>query len=72
MFRYTIRYVVYNIRLSLPKKTSSGIFYFIFKVYRLGITMQLNIWASLIPQVTTIIYHHIKKNIIKKKYGRLD
>jgi len=30
---------------------------------------------SITPQVTTIISHHMKKNIIKKKYkkyGRLD
>ena len=30
----------------------------------LGITMQLDISARLTPQVTTIICHHIKKNII--------
>jgi len=46
----------------------------------LGITMLLDISASLTPQVTTIVCHHIKKNIIKKrkkrkkiqKYGKLD
>jgi len=40
----------------------------------LGITMLLDISTRLTPQVTTIIYHHIK-NIIKKKYknmGGLD
>jgi len=41
-----------------------------------SITMQLDISARLTPQVTTIIYHHMTKNIIKKKkiqkYGGLD
>ena len=32
----------------------------------LGITIQLDISARLTPQVTTIISHHMKKNIIKK------
>jgi len=37
--------------------------------------MQLDISAKLTPQVTTIICHHMKKNIIKKKiqkYGGVD
>jgi len=46
----------------------------------LGLTMKLDISARLTPQVTKIICHHIKKNIIKKerkkgstnKYGELD
>jgi len=29
--------------------------------------MPLKISARLTPQVTTIIYHHMKKNIIKKE-----
>jgi len=33
----------------------------------LDITMQLDISAMLIPQVTTIICHLMKKNIIKKE-----
>ena len=33
----------------------------------LGITMQLDISARPTPQATTIIYHHMKKNIIKKE-----
>jgi len=33
----------------------------------LGIIMQLDISAKLTPQVTTIICHHMKKNIIKKR-----
>ena len=41
----------------------------------LGITMQLKISAKLTPQVTTIIYHHMKKILlnkrkIKKKYKK--
>jgi len=32
----------------------------------LGITMQLDISVRLTPQVTTIICHHMEKNIIKK------
>jgi len=32
----------------------------------LGITMQFDISAMLTPQVTTIICHHMEKNIIKK------
>jgi len=38
-----------------------------YKVFVLGITMQLDISAKLTPQVTTIICHHMKKNIIKKE-----
>jgi len=37
----------------------------------LDITMQLKISAKLIPQVTTIICHHIQKNIIKKKKKKI-
>jgi len=37
------------------------------KVFILGITMQLDISAMLTPQVTIIICHHVKKNIIKKE-----
>jgi len=33
----------------------------------LGITIQLGILARLIPQVTTIICHHIKKVLLKKR-----
>jgi len=33
----------------------------------LDIIMLLDISAMLTPQVTTIICHHMKKNIIKKK-----
>ena len=33
----------------------------------LGIIMQLDISAMLTPQVTRIICHHMKTNIIKKK-----
>ena len=33
----------------------------------LGITMPIKISARLTPQVTIIIYHHMKKNIIKQK-----
>jgi len=40
---------------------------FFYKVFVLGITMQLDISAKLTPQVTPIICHHMKKNIIKKK-----
>jgi len=32
----------------------------------LGIIISLKISARLTPQVTTIIYHHMKKNIIKQ------
>jgi len=53
--------------------------YFFYKVFVLGITMQLDISAKLTPQVTTIICHHIKKKLLKKekrkkiqKYGGLD
>jgi len=43
----------------------------------LGIIMQLDISARLTPQVTTIIFHHIKKILLKKrkkiqKYGGLE
>jgi len=43
----------------------------------LGITMPLKILARLTPQVTTIIYHHMKKILLnkRKKYkntGGLD
>jgi len=41
--------------------------YFFYKVFVLGITMQLDISAKLTPQVTTIICHHMKKNIITKR-----
>jgi len=37
----------------------------------LGITMQLDISARLTPQVTTIISHHMKKNIIKKNKNKI-
>jgi len=33
----------------------------------LGIIMQLDISATLTPQVTTIICHHMKKVLLKKK-----
>jgi len=33
----------------------------------LGITMQLDISARRTPLATTIICHHMKKNIIKKR-----
>ena len=33
----------------------------------LGITMELDISARLTSEATTIIYHHMKKNIIKKE-----
>ena len=33
----------------------------------LGITVQLKISARLTPQVTTIIYHHIKKILLNKR-----
>ena len=33
----------------------------------LGIIMQLKISARLIPQVTTISYHHMKKILLNKK-----
>jgi len=46
------------------------IFFFYYKVFVLGITMQLDISTKLTPQVTTIICHHMKKNIIKKKEKR--
>jgi len=45
----------------------------IIKTSMLGITMQLDISARLTPQVTTIICHYMKKNIVKKntkKYGK--
>jgi len=32
----------------------------------LGIIMQLDILVRLTPQVTTIIYHHMKKLLLKK------
>jgi len=32
----------------------------------LGINMQLDISTSLTPQVSTIICHHIKKELLKK------
>jgi len=41
----------------------------------LDITMQLDISTRLTPEVTTIICHHMKKNIIQKKkknIGELD
>ena len=41
----------------------------------LGIIMPLKISARLTPQVTTIIYHHMKKILLKKKiqkYRELD
>jgi len=45
----------------------------------LDITMQLKISVRLTPQVTTIIFHHMKKVLLKKekrkkiqKYGVLD
>jgi len=40
----------------------------------LDITMQLDTSARLTPQVTTIICHHIKKNIIKinKKRNKIQ
>ena len=33
----------------------------------LGITMQLDISARLTPQVTTIIFHHMKNILLKQK-----
>jgi len=33
----------------------------------LSITMQLDISAMLTPQVTTIIFHHMKKIVLLKK-----
>jgi len=36
----------------------------------LGITMQLDILARLTPQVTTIICHHMKKVLLKKKRNK--
>jgi len=50
--------------------------FFFIKSFHVGITMHLDISVKLIHQVITIICHHMKKNIIKKKkiqkYGRLD
>jgi len=34
--------------------------------------MLLDISARLTPQVTTIICHHMKKSIIKKKYKNME
>jgi len=49
------------------------------KAFVLGITMLLNISDRLTPQVTTIICHHMKKILLKRrkrkkiqKYGGLD
>jgi len=36
----------------------------------LGITMELDISVRLTPQVTTIICHHMKKNIIYKERNK--
>jgi len=33
----------------------------------ISITMQLDISVILTPQTTTIIYHHMKTNVIKNK-----
>jgi len=35
--------------------------FFFYKIFVLGITMQLDISAKLTPQVTTNICHHMKK-----------
>ena len=37
----------------------------------LGITMLLDISARLTPQVTTIICHHMKKVLLKKKNTKI-
>ena len=50
-----------NLNTNQPKST----FFFIYKVFMLGITMQLDISAKLTPQETTIICHHMKKKINK-------
>jgi len=42
------------------------------KVFMLGITMQLDISVRLTSQVTTIICHHMKKSIIKKKIKKIQ
>ena len=47
--------------------TNVVIFIFFYKVFVLGITMQLDISAKLTSQETTIICHHMKKNILLKK-----
>jgi len=42
--------------------------FFLYKnVFMLDIIMQLEISVKLTPKVTTIICHHMKKNIIKNK-----
>ena len=46
------------------------ILFFFYKVFVLGIVMQLDISAKLTPQVTTIICHHMKKKILLKKEKR--
>ena len=46
--------------------TCSKIF-FLYKIFVLGIIMQLDILDKLTPQLTTIICHHMEKSIIKKK-----
>ena len=60
-----------NLSSSLPpfslKNLSCFLIFFSIKVFMLGITMQLEISARRTLQVTTIIRHHMKKVIIKKK-----
>jgi len=44
-----------------------NIFFFKIKAFMLGISKKFKISARLTLQVTTIIYHHMKKSIIKQK-----
>jgi len=45
-------------------------FFFIIKPLMLGIIIQLDISTRLIPHVTTIICHHMKKVLLKNKRTR--
>lgn len=51
-----------------PTEMKCLFFIFLIKAFMLCITMQLGILTRMIPQITTIIYHHMKKLLKKRKY----
>jgi len=73
-------FLVYGISEHIPKLHTSYIMYFFYKNSHVWHHyMKLDILVRLTPQITTIIWHNMKKNIIKgkkkrntSKYGGLD
>ena len=74
LFPFFLRYPI-SLQFKIPfisiKKSNTLLthtnYFFYYKIFVVGIIMQLDISVKLTSQVTTIICHYIKKNIIKKR-----